>query len=60
MLKEKERNHEENPPVRDHRLPPRNVPTAKSTSQMLIAMAIPGISVESSKPPTRRIREEDR
>ena len=45
MLKEKERNYEENPPARDQRPYPRNAPTAKSTTQLLAVMAIPGMSV---------------
>jgi len=53
MLEEKERNHEENRPVRDSQPPPRNSRTAKSTSQLLAVMAIPGISTPNSRPPTR-------
>jgi len=45
MLNEKEMNYEENPPARDQWPYPMNTPTAKSTTQLLAAMAIPGMSV---------------
>jgi len=45
MLMEKERNHEENLPVRDQGHYPMNAPAATSTTELLAAIAIPGMSV---------------
>jgi len=51
-LRRKGRKLEGNRPVTYLRPPPRNAPTAKSTSQLLAAKAIIGMSGPNSRPPT--------